>query len=57
MILVIDEVAGTHPTLALLSPHFEQVTQGEMVTLARGGDPVKYLRIWTLDRWRGTWPR
>lgn len=56
MILVIDEVAGTHPTLAMLAPHFEQVTQGEMVTLARNGDPVKYLRIWMLDRWRGSWP-
>lgn len=57
MILVIDEVADTHPTLALLAPHFERVTRGEMVTLARGGDPVKYLRIWMLDRWRGSWPK
>jgi 4-amino-4-deoxy-L-arabinose transferase-like glycosyltransferase len=57
MILVIDEVAGTHPTLAALTPHFEGVTRGEMVTLARNGDPVKYLRIWTLDRWRGSWPQ
>ena len=57
MILVVDEVAGTHPSLAMLSPHFERVTQGEMVTLARNGDPVKYLRIWVLDHWRGSWPR
>ena len=57
LILVVDEVAGTHAALSALSPHFERVTQGEMVTLARGGDPVKYLRIWILDRWRGTWPR
>ena len=57
LILVVDEVAGRHPALAALEPHFERVTQGEMVTLARRGDPVKYLRIWTLDRWRGSWPR
>ena len=57
LILVVDEVAGTHPGLVMLSPHFERVTKGEMVTLARNGDPVKYLRIWVLDRWRGSWPR
>ncbi len=56
MLLVIDEVAGKHPALAALEPHFERVTQGEMVTLARDGDPVKYLRVWMLDRWRGSWP-
>ena len=57
MILVVDEVAGRHATLALLEPHFERVTPDSMVTLARDGDPVKYLRIWVLDRWRGSWPR
>lgn len=57
LILVIDETAEKHPALAALEPHFEQVTRGEMVTLARNGDPVKYLRIWMLDRWRGSWPR
>lgn len=57
MLLVVDEVAGKHGTLAALESHFERVTQGEMVTLARRGDPVKYLRIWMLDGWRGSWPR
>lgn len=57
MILVLDEVAGTHPTLAMLGPHFERVSRDAMVTLARNGDPVKYLRLWVLDRWRGSWPR
>jgi 4-amino-4-deoxy-L-arabinose transferase-like glycosyltransferase len=56
MILVLDEVADVHPTLAALLPHFSSVERGAMVTLARGGDPVKYLRIWVLDGWRGTWP-
>lgn len=56
LLLVVDEVAGEHPTLKSLSQHFESVVQKEMVTLAREGDPVKYLRIWHLERWRGTWP-
>lgn len=57
LIVVLDDVAGEHPTLALLAPHFERATRGEQVVLARNGDPVKYLRIWTLDRWLGTWPQ
>ena len=56
LIVVVDAVQGTHPTIAALARHFELVTKGEMVTLARRGDPVKYLQIWVLDRWRGTWP-
>lgn len=56
LVLVVDEVAGEHPTVALLAPHFAALRKDEMVTLARGGDPVKYLRIWHLEGWRGTWP-
>jgi hypothetical protein len=56
LILVADEVADASPTLELLQPHFELVRRDSLVTLARNGDPVKYLRIWVLDRWRGTWP-
>jgi hypothetical protein len=32
------------------------VRRGERVVLARDGDPVKPLRIWVLQRWRGSWP-
>ena len=56
LLLVVDEVAGAHPTVALLTPHFSTVRQDSMVTLARNGDPVKYLRIWHFERWLGTWP-
>lgn len=56
MLLVVDAVEGVHPTAALLSPHFERVEPGDVITLARGGDPVKHMRIWVLERWRGTWP-
>jgi 4-amino-4-deoxy-L-arabinose transferase-like glycosyltransferase len=56
MILVVDDVAGEHPTVAALTPHFGRVTRAEQVVLARAGDPVKYLRIWVLDGWLGSWP-
>lgn len=56
MILVVDDVVGEHPTVALLAPHFASVRQGDQAVLARGGDPVKHLRIWMLDGWHGTWP-
>jgi hypothetical protein len=56
MILVVDDVAGAHPTVEALRPHFERVTQGALVPLTREGDLVKNLRIWQLERWRGTWP-
>lgn len=56
MILVVDDVEGTHPTAALLAPHFAGMTRGDQVPIARNGDPTKHLRIWLLDGWRGTWP-
>lgn len=57
MVLVVDELATAHPTVQLLAPHFSVTRRGEMVTLARNGDPVKYLRIWRLDGWLGGWPQ
>jgi 4-amino-4-deoxy-L-arabinose transferase-like glycosyltransferase len=56
LILVVDDVVGTHRTVELLTPHFATVRQGEQVALARAGDVVKNLRVWILDGWRGTWP-
>lgn len=57
LILVVDAVEGMHPTVAMLAPHFARVTAGEVITLARGGDPVKHMRMWVLDGWFGTWPK
>ena len=54
--LVVDDGDGPHPAVVALTPHFDTVQQGAGVTLARRGDVVKYLRIWTLVGWRGTWP-
>lgn len=56
VILVVDDMEGTHPTVTALAPHFARVRQGDAVQLARKGDVVKNLRIWVLDGWLGTWP-
>ena len=55
LILVVDDGEGP-PEVVALTPHFDTVRQDAGVTLTRRGDVVKYLRIWTLLGWRGTWP-
>ena len=56
MILVLDDTQDMHPTAEQLAPHFETIERGDGVPLARDDDVVKTLRIWILERWRGTWP-
>ena len=56
LLVVVDDVAGTHRTIAILAPHFTTTTRGDPVALTRAGELVKSLRIWRLDGWRGTWP-
>ena len=59
LVLVTDEpdaADGRVPSIDLLTPHFVSVRRGERVVLARKGDPVKPLRIWVLEHWRGSWP-
>jgi 4-amino-4-deoxy-L-arabinose transferase-like glycosyltransferase len=56
LLLLVDDVAGIHPTVALLEPHFARVQQGDSARLARKGDVTRHLRLWVLDGWRGTWP-
>ena len=57
LILVVDDVAGVHPTVALLEPHFARVQKGDSARLSRQGDVTRHLRLWILDGWRGTWPQ
>ena len=57
LILVVDDMTGTHPAAAKLAAHFDTTRLGAPVVLARNGDPVKNLRIWVLAGWRGTWPK
>ena len=42
--------------IADLTPHFDQVTQGEPLAPTPPGGDVGRRRIWTLEGWRGTWP-
>lgn len=56
VVLVVDELATAHPTVRMLAPHFSTSRRGAMVTLSRNGDPVKYLRLWRMDGWLGSWP-
>lgn len=51
-----DRGDGVDPVVSALTPHFADVGHGRPVSLARRGDVVKFLRIWTLIGWRGTWP-
>jgi len=56
MLLIVDDVEGTHPSASMLAPHFTTLEKGPLVQLTRNGDLVKNLRIWLLGGWRGTWP-
>jgi 4-amino-4-deoxy-L-arabinose transferase-like glycosyltransferase len=56
LILVVDDISGVHPTVALLEPHFERVQKADSARLSRKGDVTRHLRLWILDGWRGTWP-
>ncbi|MEK7402601.1 MAG: glycosyltransferase family 39 protein [Gemmatimonadota bacterium] len=58
LILIVDDLgAGADALITALTPHFDDVNTGLPVTLVRGGDVVKYLRMWELAGWRGTWPQ
>jgi hypothetical protein len=51
-----ENTPGLHPTVERLAPHFEALTRGDSAVMARDGDVVKVMRVWHLQRWRGTWP-
>ena len=59
LLLALDQVddAQPHPTVELLRPHFTTVRRGETFAVSRHGDVLRQFQIWTLDGWRGTWPR
>lgn len=57
LVLVLDEVPGTHHTAAVLAPHFRSETRGALVPLTRSdGSVATRRRIWILRGWKGTWP-
>jgi 4-amino-4-deoxy-L-arabinose transferase-like glycosyltransferase len=57
LVVVLDDVAETHPAVLALSPHFRGVAMGEAVALTRSADTVQMRRIWVFDSWRGSWYR
>jgi 4-amino-4-deoxy-L-arabinose transferase-like glycosyltransferase len=57
LVLVVDETKDTHPAVAELAPYFDSILRGEQVQLRRGSAVVGERRIYSLDGWRGGWPR
>ena len=58
LVLVVDQTANhIHPTVEMLRPHFKTVRRGEPFVASRNGEVLRQFQIWSLDGWRGTWPR
>jgi len=57
LVVVLDETPGTHDAIVTLTPHFDSVVRGELVELKRGDAVIAARRLYTLDGWRGGWPR
>jgi undecaprenyl-diphosphatase len=57
LVVALDETDGVHETIIALNQHFTSILRGELVEMHRGGEVIGVRRIYTLDGWRGTWPR
>jgi hypothetical protein len=58
LVVALDETPdGVPATIAALNPHFTSILRGELVEMHRGNGTIGLRRIYTLDGWRGTWPR
>jgi 4-amino-4-deoxy-L-arabinose transferase-like glycosyltransferase len=57
LVVALDETQGPHPTVVTLGPYFESILRGELVELRRGDAIIAVRRLYTLDGWRGGWPR
>jgi undecaprenyl-diphosphatase len=57
LVIVLDETDGVHETIVALNPHFASILRGELVEMHRGDAVIGLRRLYTLDGWRGTWPR
>lgn len=56
LVLVLDEVPGTHDAITKLEPYFESAARGEVVELRRGDGVIGTRRLWVLRGYRGGWP-
>lgn len=58
LIVALDETPdGVPQTIAVLNTHFSSILRGELVEMERGNGTIGLRRIYTLDGWKGTWPR
>jgi 4-amino-4-deoxy-L-arabinose transferase-like glycosyltransferase len=56
LVLSLEERAGVHESVNLLTPHFGRVSRGALVPLLSGRDTVAVRRLWVLEGYRGGWP-
>jgi 4-amino-4-deoxy-L-arabinose transferase-like glycosyltransferase len=57
LVVAVDETRGPHDTIVKLGPYFESILRGELIELRRGDAVIAVRRLYTLDGWRGGWPR
>jgi 4-amino-4-deoxy-L-arabinose transferase-like glycosyltransferase len=55
LVLLLDETAETHGTVARIAPFFQSTSRGALAPLLRGSDTVAVRRIWVLRGYRGGW--
>ncbi len=57
LVVAVDETQAPHGAIVALNPYFESILRGELVELKRGDALIAVRRLYTLDGWRGGWPR
>lgn len=57
LVLALDETIANPDVITALMPHFQSILRGELVELRRGAAVISTRRLYTLDGWRGGWPR
>ena len=55
LVLLLDETADTHGTVARVAPFFQSISRDSLAPLLRDGDTIAVRRIWLLRGYRGGW--
>lgn len=55
LVLLLDETADVHGTVARIAPYFQSTSRGALAPLMRGADTVAVRRLWVLRSYRGGW--
>jgi 4-amino-4-deoxy-L-arabinose transferase-like glycosyltransferase len=56
LILVVDDSEQPHAAVAAMSPYFDEMRRGALVTMRRGRGEIGLRRIWELRGYHGGWP-